>query len=127
MSKIKIISLNTRGVRNVLKRRKVWNYLRAQRADICLIQETHGANNDNFMWANMWGNKCVFANGNTNARGVAILFNKHVDSIREIIRDVDGRYLIVKLEINEYTYCIANVYAPNNDQPSFFNDVFNKI
>ena len=80
------------------------------------------------IFSNTWGNKCLFANGAGNARGVATLFNSKVaKGIQDIERDIDGRYLICKVVIDEYSYCIANIYAPNEDSPQFFRNIFNKI
>ena len=95
---------------------------------ICLFQETHGCKDSSQFWANEWGNKCLFAHGSTRGQGVAIMLTKTVgNKVREVVRDVNGRYIIVKLEIEEYTYSITNVYAPNDDSPNFYTELINEI
>ena len=127
MDNLKILSLNARGLRDNLKRRKVWKYCKDNNVDICFLQETHGSNKDNHLWSNEFGNKGLFANGESNARGVATMFCKYGNKVREVIRDINGRFILIKLELEEYTYCLANIYAPNTDNPLFFNELFGEI
>ena len=56
---------------------------------------------------------------------MAILFN--VRTALEVLdseQDEHGRYLIVKVLINEETITFCNVYGPNSDSPSFFETLF---
>ena len=124
MYNLKIVSLNTRGMRNDLKRRKVMRYIKYHQADIGLLQETHSSGKDDHLWSSQWGNKCVYSHGENNAKGVAIVFAKHGSNIKEIRRDMQGRYIIVQIELENSTYTIANIYAPNEDNPKFFSEVF---
>ena len=118
MSEITLLSLNVRGMRNGMKRRKIFRYLKMNKANICMLQETHSSIKDCNLWSSEWGNKCIYSHGETNARGVAILLDKAL-TIQEIRRDMDGRRLILKVEINNYSYCIANIYGNNEDKPEF--------
>ena len=128
IGKINCGSLNIRGMRNVLKRKKLYKYIREQKLDIICLQETHSDHKSNHIWQNEWGSKSVFSNGESNARGVATLLSgKLSKSVKEVVRDMEGRYLILKCELNNYSVCVANIYAPNNDDPKFFDEVFNEI
>ena len=127
MEILKVMSLNTRGLRNRLKHRKIMRYIKNNNVQICLLQECHSNSNDSFLWANEWGNKCIFSNGEMNACGVTIFFAKYGDGVRDISRDMQGRYLIIKLEIENVTYCICNIYAPNEDRPEFFGTVADEV
>ena len=113
---------------NHIKRKKTFRYLREYKVDVCCLQELHGENKSNTLWASEWGCKAIFANGTSNARGVGILLSKKPHkSVREIRRDMEGRYILCKLEINDKEYCIANIYAPNYDDPEFFTKVNDEI
>ena len=128
MDKLKLVSLNTRGLCNETKRRKVFRFMKKYKADICLLQETHCTQKMEYLWSNEWGNKCLFSNGTSEARGVAVLLNKKSSGyVTEICRDMEGRYIICKLNIVDITYCVVNLYAPNDNDPSFFKDLFKKI
>ena len=120
MDKMKIVSLNSRGLGNFIKRRKVFNFVkRKHHADVIFLQETHCTTKEENMWSAEFGNKILFANGTSNSKGVAIAIqNKRiVNSIEGVERDINGRYIIVNLKIEGYTYCLCNIYAPNEDKP----------
>ena len=111
-------------MRNDLKRRKIYRFLKLNKPDICFVQETHSDKKDSFIWTNEWGNKCIYSHGSSAARGVATLLSKTTcNNVSDVIRDMDGRFLLCKLTIGEYTYCLANVYAPNDDNPQFFQEL----
>ena len=68
-----------------------------------------------------WGGKIYYAHGTSSARGVAILFAKGlVPKIHDIVRDVNGRYIIMKIEFQGSTYAFGCLYAPNEDAPEYF-------
>ena len=123
MDNIKVVSLNVRGINNCMKRRKVFRYLKRNKADICFLQETFCSKEKEAIWASEWGNTCIFSNGQSNSCGVAILFKKK-PLIEEIKRDMQGRQIHVRIKINEYTYSLSNIYAPNKDDPKFFESAF---
>ena len=128
MESIKMLSFNTRGLGNQLKRRKIFKQIRDQKVDLAFLQEVHGTNKSNFIWSSECGNRCLFANGTSSARGVAILFNKRTaNKIEEIHRDINGRFLVSSIKLGEYSYCCANIYASNEDNPDFFEEIFNII
>ena len=103
-------------------------YLRQHNLDLVFLQETHCSFKAQNIWSSEWGNKCIFAHGTSNSRGVAILFTKKTASrVRDIIRDINGRYIICKMEFEGFSVCVANIYAPNHDDPQFFQNVQREI
>ena len=63
-------------------------------------------------------------------RGVAILFRKQLDfEIEEKYLDFKGRFIIVKIKINELKINLVNIYAPNkeNDQIVFMTELIRII
>ena len=126
MATVKILSLNVRGIREKVKRRALFNYGR-RRADIICLQETHSDASIEKEWELEWGGQILFAHGETNARGVCILFNRNLNfEIISKYMDPQGRILSCKIKIMEYDICIVNVYAPNKDTPQFFTGLFNR-
>ena len=128
MEGMKFVSLNARGLRDRGKQCKIWRFMKFHKADVAMIQEAHVCEKDAFIWSNEWGNKCIFAYGDSNTRGVGILLSKRIaGKIQEIVCDIHGHYLLAKVILNEYTYTICNIYAPNEDSPDYFNEIFEKI
>ena len=119
------MSLNAQGMSNQLKQRKIFKRLHNLCTDIVFVQEAHCVSKSNSIWKSEWGQQVIFSNGDSNARGVMTLVSKHLHGcIKEIRCDSYGRYLICKAEINSESYCLANIYAPNEDEPAFFRSVF---
>ena len=53
-------------------------------------------------------------NGNQKKAGMAILISDKIDfKIKNIIRDKEGHYIMIKESIQEEDLTIVNVYAPN--------------
>ena len=63
--------------------------------------------------------------GSLNARGVAILFFFKVKIVfNETKIDENGNYIIAKVVVNDTEKLIlANVYGPNEDTPSFYEEI----
>ena len=80
------------------------------------------------MWCHEWGGSMYSCHGTSNARGVSILFKKkNLFKIKDVIRDDSGRYIIIKIESEKETFALVNVYAPNDDDASFFQLMFAKV
>ena len=80
MVKGKLISLNTKGISNLRKRRTIFSWLRKQKPDIVFLQETHStAKRNEATWKKEWGATFFCSHGANNARGVAILIKNNFD------------------------------------------------
>ena len=59
---------------------------------------------------------------------VAILFKKWLKyKVLDTREDTEGRILILDITINDIRLTLANIYAPNNDTPTFIEEVNGKI
>ena len=76
MTNLKIGTFNVRGLRKSKKRCRVFNYLHQKHYDIVFLQETHFDINMSKIVKNQWGGTVVASCGNTDSKGVAILFRK---------------------------------------------------
>ena len=63
----------------------------------------------------MRGQKKIFhANGNQKKAGVTILISENIDfKIKNVTRDKEGHYIMIKGPIHEEDITIVNIYAPN--------------
>lgn len=53
-----------------------------------------------------------------------ILFNKHFDiKIENLELHPQGRWIILKFIIEDKEMCLINLYGPNGDEPTFFEDI----
>ena len=76
----------------------------------------------------MRGWKNIFhANGKQKKAGVAILISDKVDfQIKNITRDKEGHYIMIKGSIQEEDITIVNIYAPNIGAPQYIKTNTNR-
>lgn len=113
-NRIKVISLNVRGLRNQVKRRSIFSYLKNQKATLYCLQETFSKEDDEKIWSAEWGGQIIFSHGSEHSRGVCILLSVNSGfSLSTVHADRDGRYIIVKVNIGDEQLFVINIYAPN--------------
>ena len=113
-----------------MKRKEIYQYIRQKGADIILLQETHATDESAKTWAAEWGGEWINSYGTSSARGVAILITRQFRS--KIIKlesngDTEGRLIRCKIEIEDGTFDIFNVYGRNDDHPDMFRDMVTYI
>jgi exonuclease III len=125
---LKLSTFNCRGLQDRFKRKKVFNFLRQRCDDIIFLQETHSHSSNHNIWTSEWGGKIVFSSYASNSRGTAILLKPSLKyKINDSVIDVDGRFIILDIIVDELPVILVNTYAPNQDNPDFFFDLFAKI
>uniref|UniRef100_A0A3B4UKM2 exodeoxyribonuclease III n=1 Tax=Seriola dumerili TaxID=41447 RepID=A0A3B4UKM2_SERDU len=96
MSDLKIISLNVKGFNNVVKRQKVLAFLKKEKTQIALLSETHLNDLEHLKLRRSWVGQVFYSCHNTRSRGVAILIHRSLPfTIKTIIKDNDGRYVLI--------------------------------
>ena len=75
-SLIHFVSLNVRGLRDKLKRSKIFLWLKQQKSDIILLQETYWSTDLEMIIRNEWKGLCLFNHGTNHSKGVAMLIKK---------------------------------------------------
>ena len=120
--------MNCRGLGNSQKRKDVLNYLNGKHANICCLQDTHFVPEIEYAVKLEWSGNCLFANKHSNARGVAVLFDKNCQcEVKKQICDKKGNYVALSLCIGRFEFSLIALYAPNDDCPSFFEEIENII
>ena len=123
MGDIKILSMNCRGLPDLLKRRDVLNHLRTFDPSIPMLQDINLDSNSAERMILEWGFEGLIAPHTTRARGVAISFNNNFEyDLHSSITDPDGNFLLdISFGVTKFT--VGNVYGPNDDNPTF-HDAF---
>lgn len=117
-----------RGFRTLSKRTKVINHLLKLKADICFQQETHIAQHESQQLQFRQFDNIFSATYNSKQRGVSILVNKNLSlTHHSTTTDPEGRFLILNASINHTPFTFANIYGPNNDDPTFFHTIFKAL
>ena len=115
---ISVITLNLIGLNISTKRHKQVEWIPKQDLYICCLQKIHIRHRDtNRLQVRGW-KKIFHADGNQNTAGAAILMSDKIDlKIKNIIRDQEGHYKIIKGSIQEENITIVNIHAPNTGAP----------
>ena len=123
---LRVGTYNVNGLGNQEKRLQVFNWLKNKEEDIICLQETHSTPSAELSWERSWDGKIIFNHGTSNSTGVAVLVKPNVNNltITKINHLVEGRATLVELELGSEKFCIANIYAPNNDDIGFLETVF---
>ena len=126
---LNIISANVRGLRQQHKRVDFFEYCKSLKPDILCLQETHLTQKDHNLLIKEWNVDYILAGNSTNSRGVAVLLNKTFEyTIKQCIKDPEGRYIILELDITHLrNIFLINIYGPNSDEPAWFLNLFQKV
>ena len=110
---ISIITLNINGLNAPTKRHRLAEWIQKQDPYISCLEETHFRSQDTYR-LKVRGWKNVFhANGKQKKAGVAILISDKIDlKIKNIAKNKEGHYIMIKGSIQEEGIAIANIYAP---------------
>ena len=104
----------------------IYNFLRKNNVEIALLQEVHCIPETINLWTSEWGGKWEYDCGTSNSRGVSVLYNPRKVFVKNCITSGEGRYIILDLQVEDECITVVNVYGPNEDDPTFFQDVFTK-
>lgn len=115
---LKFTSWNVKGLNSPVKRNKVINYLKQLNTSIAFIQETHFRPADHLSIRKGWVGQLYHSSFQDRSRGVAILIHKLVP-----FSDPNGRFIILRGQINGVCLILANVYGLNWDDEAFFKKV----
>ena len=125
---ISIITLNLNWLNAPTKRHRLAEWIQKQDPSICCLQETHFRPTDTFRLKVRRWKKILHANRNQKKAGVAILTSDKTDfKIKNVIRDKEGHYIMIKGSIQEEDITIINKYAPNIGAPQYLRQILTAL
>ena len=106
---LSIITLNVNGLNAPIKRHRVAEWIKSQKPSKCCLQGTHLRTKDTYrLKVKGWD-----ANRSDRKVGVAILISDKIDfNTKDIKKDKEGHYLMIKRSIQGEDVIIVNIYAP---------------
>ena len=109
----KLLSLNVKGIRTFEKRKRIFNWLGKQNADIYFLQETYSTEESENQWRKQWRGDLFFAHGTSQSKGTLILIQEGLDFlIKSVQRDEMGTFIIVDALIQDSPFLLVNIYSP---------------
>ena len=125
-SYLSIIILNINGLNAPTKRQSLAEWIQKQNPYICCLQETHLKIRDTYRLKVKGWKKIFHANRDQKKAGVAILISDKIDfKTKAVKRDKEGRYIMIKLSIQEEDRTIKN--APNIGSPQYVRQMLTSM
>ena len=122
---IKFVTFNTKGLNSPVKRKRVLSYLKKLDAGIVYIQESHLSHGEHQKLRREWVGQVFASSFNTKSRGTAILIHKNIPfTATKTTLDPGGRFVLVEGQMYSESWSLLNLYAPNFDDPAFFQNIF---
>jgi len=125
-----IMSININGLQCVNKLEQLCVTLETMHTDIAIIQETHWDNNFFEKYKHKYNGKIYASNYIAGSRGCAVFVqNKYKECVEYQEYDDNGRYMQIKIRLNNKLFVVHNIYASNNikERKLFFNFLKLKI
>ena len=106
------------------KREQVFQWLNGHNYSICLLQETHLTSVNESVWKKEWKGPCFFSGNCSNKNGIGILIDSNLNcDIKQYTDITPGRVQCLELVVDEKKITIINIYGPNNDDTTVFNNL----
>ena len=119
-----VCSFNVRGLGNKVKREQLFTWLKSSNHTFCLLQETYSGINTHKFWQQEWGHEAYFSGNSNNSEGIGILINPKVSFVvQKYTEIIVGRMQALEVIINEKEITLINLYGPNNDDQTFFDQL----
>ena len=117
-----------RGSSNIMERRETFRWLKMKKYAICFPQEVHCTKDKEHIWSAEWGYSAIFSSFSRASAGVCVLFNNNFNfQILKSFSDPEGRFVMVDIKLESKILTLVNIYAPNEDKSTFFQNVLNQL
>ena len=116
---VSIGTYNANGLGDRTKRQEVLKWIDNKNMDIVLLQETHSVVETETQWVRDWGGRILFNHGSSNSLGTAFLVKNRKITVNSFKIIVQGRVSLLEFSQDGQSYCLVNVYAPNNDNTDY--------
>lgn len=117
-----VVSLNARGLRDVVKRKALFLFSRQFGSDFVFLQESHSNDKDVNFWKSQWGNEIWFSHGSEHSAGVSCLKNNFTGDVLHTYCEY-GHFILLLLKCYNVNLIVVNYYGYNsrseNDQLLF--------
>ena len=111
----RLMTLNGRGLRNTIKRRAIFKFIKKNKINVTCLQECHILDKDVDLWKKEWGGEMFVLPGSEYSKGQIILISKKLNANQYIEEKFGDRILKLSFVLNDEKYSIVNVYGPNRD------------
>ena len=128
-SKLTIIMANVNGINNISKREQIFIHLEKFNPDIFCLVDTRITEAQYTEIRNDHNLNCFYSISDREAaRGVCILVKRTLPiKITNVEKPISGNILKVTCSYDNSDFNLICIYGPNNDNPEFYDLLFNNI
>ena len=111
-----------------MKRRETFRWLKMKKYAVYFLQEVHCTKDKEHIWSAEWGYSAIISSFSSASAGVCVLFNNNFNfQILKSFSDPEGRFVMADIKLESKILTLVNIYAPNEDKPTFFQNVLNQL
>ncbi len=111
---LSLISLNIKGIRDIVKRKAIFLFCKEMKADFFIFFYKNPTSSEDVpFWKNQWGDDLWLAHGTNHSAGVIILKGSFRGKILYNQCDVKGHWVILVIEIGSNMFILCNVSGYN--------------
>uniref|UniRef100_A0A3Q2LQ44 exodeoxyribonuclease III n=1 Tax=Equus caballus TaxID=9796 RepID=A0A3Q2LQ44_HORSE len=123
-----ILTLNVNGLNSPIKRHRVAKWIKEQDPTICCLQEAHLTSKDKHRLRVKGWKTILQANSKGKKADVTMLISDKTDfKIRQVKRDTEGQYIMIKGTLHQEEIMLINIYAPNTGAPKFIKQLLTNL
>ena len=125
----KLVSLNVNGLNHPIKRSKVMAKMKKEKNEIIFFQETHLSQVEHEKLKKFGYMNAYFSSfTGSSKRGVSILIHNSLNfESLKVIKDGEGRFVLVRCKIDNSLVTLFNVYFPPGENKNLLRKVFELI
>ena len=115
MNRLKILTINVRGLGSAGKISKIVQELTFLNCDVVLLQETHVSYKKQAeKFEKLWKGKCFWSFGTGKSASVAVVFLPNFSgNVVRFLFDSNGRILSLLIDFHNLFFNVVNIYSPN--------------
>ena len=103
-------------------------WIKEQDPTICCLQETHLRPKDKHKLRVKGWKTILQANSKQKKAGVAVLISDKTDfKIRQVKRDTEGQYIMIKGTLHQEEIMLINIYPSNTGAPKFIKQLLTNL
>ena len=127
-SSFSVGSYNVRGFSESKKQVQIIQFLKRFKCQFYCLSDTRFDNHKESLFRNAFGSqfRIFCSNYSSNARGTMILVSKDTPfDLIDYFSTPDGNRITITFKYYGKKISISSIYGPNDDEPVFFEDLFN--
>ena len=104
-----------------MKKRETFRWLKMKKYAVHFLQEVHCKKDKEHIWSAELGYSAIFSSFSSDSAGVCVLYNNNFNfQILKSFSDPERRFVMVDIKLENKILTLVNIYAPNEDKPTFF-------